>query len=83
MYKNFSISTIAAATGFSTPWTQRMLANNKGKDLTVAQIACRLSLSKVYIYKMIHRGRLSAHISNVGTWAVTLKNLANWRLSIA
>lgn len=80
MNKNFTITSIAAATGFSTPWTQRMLANRR-RHLTVAEVAERLNVTKVYIYKMINKGRITAHKFN-GRTCLTFRNIANWRMSI-
>jgi len=80
---NNTFSTIANATGFSTPWTQRMLTTGKGKNLTVKQIAERLNLSKVRIYRAIKNGELSVHKTADGIVAATLLNVAKWRLSIS
>lgn len=82
MNAKFTYSKIAVATGFSTPWTFKMIAQGKGKNLTVKTIAERLGFSKVYIYKMIKRGRLNAHVTADGIIAVTIRNLAKWRLSV-
>jgi excisionase family DNA binding protein len=81
MNKNFTIKSIALATGFSVPWTQRMLANRQ-RHLTVAQVAERLQVTKVYVYKMINKGRVSAHKFN-GRMCITFRNLASWRMSVA
>lgn len=81
-FNKFSYSTIASVTGFSTPWTQRMIAAGKGRHLTVAQVAERTNLCKVYLYKMINAGKLSAHKFN-GRTCITLRNLAIWRLQVA
>lgn len=81
-FSKLSFSTIASATGFSTPWTQRMLAAGKGRHLTVAQVSARTNLCKVYLYKMINAGKLSAHRFN-GKTCITLRNLAIWRLRVA